>query len=140
MNKVILTGNVGKDPQVSSTGKTVYFSLATTRYYQVDGEWKDETQWHNVQAYGYVADKVSKRIHKGSKVMVEGEINYYKKSKDGVEYDACSIVAKNVEVFDPKQKTETTPANNTSKEPKQVNSYLTSVEKSVKENPEDIPF
>ena len=67
INKVILIGNVGKDPECetqSPTFRVAKFSVATKKSWKdkATQEWKDKTQWHNVQAYNYVADAVQKNI------------------------------------------------------------------------------
>ena len=75
LNKIMLIGNVGGDPeQASSYGKLVVFSLATTEYNKdkSTGEFKELTTWHKVKCFGYVAEKALK-IGKGSKVYIEGK-------------------------------------------------------------------
>jgi single-strand DNA-binding protein len=79
MNKAILIGNLGKDPEVrtlESGTKLATFSLATSESY-VDkntGEKKTSTEWHNIVLWGGLADVAEKYLHKGDKAMVEGKI------------------------------------------------------------------
>lgn len=78
VNKVILLGNVGKDPKSRQTGggtNVVSFSIATSdRTKSRDGEWEDHTEWHNCKAFGKTADVISQYVHKGTKIYVEGKI------------------------------------------------------------------
>jgi single-strand DNA-binding protein len=79
LNKVILIGNVGKDPEVrqfDNGGKKISFSLATNESYKdKDGAWQDQTEWHNIVGWGFLADRP---IAKGDTIYVEGKI----KSRD----------------------------------------------------------
>jgi single-strand DNA-binding protein len=79
LNKVMLIGNVGKDPQISMTPsgkKRVSFSLATSkRYRDQNGEQKEQTEWHNVVGWGKTAEIVEQLgICKGTSLYVEGEL------------------------------------------------------------------
>jgi single-strand DNA-binding protein len=78
VNKVILLGNVGKDPDSKQTGggtNVVSFSIATSdRTKSRNGEYEDRTEWHNCKAFGKTADVISQYVHKGTKIYVEGKI------------------------------------------------------------------
>lgn len=78
VNKIILVGNVGKDPEVVAVGSSTKasFSVATTESWKdkSTGEWVNETEWHDIIAWGVTADNVGKIIKKGSKVYVEGTL------------------------------------------------------------------
>ena len=78
VNKVLLLGNVGKDPEVASTnGGTLIakLSLATSeRFKDKQGEWQDRTEWHNLVAYARSAEILRDYVHKGSKLYVEGRL------------------------------------------------------------------
>ena len=78
INKVILVGNLGKDPEVralESGVKVAQFSLATTESYKdKDGNWQDQTEWHNIVAWRYLADKAENNLHKGSQIYLEGKL------------------------------------------------------------------
>ena len=78
VNKTILVGNVGKDPEVKSTnGGTLVatFSLATSdRYKDKQGEMQEQTEWHNLVAYARGAEIIRDYVKKGSKLYVEGKI------------------------------------------------------------------
>src|SRR5277367_3388243 len=78
VNKVILLGNVGKDPEIRSTPSgtmVANFSLATTdRVKDATGNWTDRTEWHNLVAFQRTAEIIRDYVKKGSKLYVEGKI------------------------------------------------------------------
>ncbi|MGB6691124.1 MAG: single-stranded DNA-binding protein [Terracidiphilus sp.] len=78
VNKTILLGNVGKDPEIRSTNGgalVANFSLATTeRYKDKQGEMQEQTEWHNLVAYARGAEIIRDYVKKGSKLYVEGKI------------------------------------------------------------------
>lgn len=81
VNKVILIGNLGKDPEVRLNGasKIASFTLATSeRWKDRHGETQEQTEWHNVSVFGTSASFVEKYLHKGDRVYVEGKIHYSK--------------------------------------------------------------
>lgn len=80
MNKVMLLGYVGNQPEINTTkeGKIVAnFSVATNQFYtDKSGEKKQETSWHNIACYNQTANFCSNFINKGSRVLIEGSIKY----------------------------------------------------------------
>lgn len=78
VNKVILLGNVGKDPEIRSTGggtMVANFTLATSdRFQDAQGNWQDRTEWHNLVAFKRTAEIVRDYVKKGSKLYIEGKI------------------------------------------------------------------
>jgi len=78
INKVILIGNLGKEPEVRhlENGATVAnFSLATTETYKDrDGNKATQTEWHNIVVWRKLAEVAEKYLHKGSKIYLEGKI------------------------------------------------------------------
>jgi single-strand DNA-binding protein len=78
VNKVILIGNLGKDPEIKYTpsGTAVAkFTLATNeRYKDKAGEWQDRTEWHNIVAWQRLAEIVGEYLKKGSKAYIEGRL------------------------------------------------------------------
>jgi single-strand DNA-binding protein len=78
LNKVMLIGNVGKDPEVrhlESGAVTASFTLATTeRYKDKNGETKEQTEWHNIVCWRSLADIVEKYVRKGTQLYIEGRI------------------------------------------------------------------
>lgn len=75
INKVILVGNLGKDPEVMSYDngvKRAAFSLATTESYKdKEGNWVEQTEWHNIVLWRWLAEK---NLIKGDKIYLEGKI------------------------------------------------------------------
>ena len=82
VNKVILIGNLGADPEVKNleSGTTIAsLNVATTQSYKdKQGEWQQQTEWHSCVLWSATAEQMSK-YHKGSKVYIEGQIKYQKK-------------------------------------------------------------
>jgi single-strand DNA-binding protein len=78
VNKVILLGNVGKDPEVkfATSGTAIAsFSIATSeRFKDKSGEWQDRTEWHSLTAFGKLAEIIRDYVKKGSKLYVEGSL------------------------------------------------------------------
>lgn len=78
VNKVILVGNVGKDPEVkySPSGTPIAkFSLATNeRFKDREGEWQERVEWHNIVAWQRLAEIVGEFVVTGSKVYIEGKL------------------------------------------------------------------
>jgi single-strand DNA-binding protein len=79
VNKVILVGNVGKDPECKMVGesKLAKFPLATSESYKnKSGERITNTEWHNITVWRGLAEVVEKYVVKGSQLYIEGQINY----------------------------------------------------------------
>jgi single-strand DNA-binding protein len=78
VNKVILLGNLGKDPEVKYTPSgtpVAKFSLATNeRFKDKEGNWQDRTEWHNITAWARTAEIAGEYLKKGSKVYIEGSL------------------------------------------------------------------
>ena len=78
VNKAILVGNLGKDPEVkyvSENNPVANFSIATTdRFKDKSGNWQDATEWHNIVAWGRLAEVAEKFLRKGKQVYVEGKL------------------------------------------------------------------
>lgn len=79
-NKVTLVGNAGQQPEVKTVGdnkKVVRFSMATSESRKTqEGNWVEETQWHNLVAWGSTAEFMERNIQKGQLFMVQGKIVY----------------------------------------------------------------
>src|SRR5947209_20079245 len=107
LNKIILIGNLGRDPelQVTSDGTPfTRFSLAVSRTYKSsNGEKKEETEWFNVVAWRQLAETCERYLHKGSKVYIEGRITQRKYTdKNGIERIAVDVIASDMEMLSPK--------------------------------------
>ena len=86
LNKVILIGNLGADPEIRTTQsqKTVAtLDLATTETYRVGGEKRQTTEWHRVVLWNHLAEIAEKYLTKGRQIMVEGRISYRKWKGNG---------------------------------------------------------
>jgi len=97
INKVILVGHLGKDPEVraiSTDRKVANFSLATTESYKnKSGERVDQTEWHNIVFYGPIADVIERYLKKGSQIYVEGKIRSRSyDDKDGIKRYVTEII------------------------------------------------
>ncbi|MFN3891939.1 MAG: single-stranded DNA-binding protein [Beijerinckiaceae bacterium] len=98
LNKVILIGNLGRDPDVrrmNSGDAVVSFSLATTESWRdkQTGDRREKTEWHNVVIFNEGIAKVAEQYcKKGSKIYVEGQLRTRKWEKDGVERYTTEIV------------------------------------------------
>lgn len=107
LNKVMLIGNLGQDPELKYTqsGTAVCkFSIATTENYRNNaGERHQRTEWHNIVVWGKQGENVSKYIRKGSKVFVEGKIQSSSwEDKDGNKRFRVEINANGVTFLDSK--------------------------------------
>ena len=81
VNRVILIGNLGKDPEVRrlENGAVVAkFSLATNENYRdKSGEWQQQTEWHDIVAWRALAERAESSLKKGSMVYVEGKLSHH---------------------------------------------------------------
>lgn len=97
VNKVILVGNLGKNPELTYTpgGMAVgKFSLATTEGRKnADGEWVDHTEWHNIVAFGKTAETAGQYLEKGKQVYIEGKLSTSNYEIDGVKRYRTEIIA-----------------------------------------------
>jgi single-strand DNA-binding protein len=109
VNKVILVGNVGKDPEVKTISegvKVASFSLATTEkgFTAQNGTViPDKTEWHNIVAWKGLAEISEKWIKKGSQLYVEGKLKTEMYEKDGVKHYNTKIVAENMRMLGKKE-------------------------------------
>jgi len=104
VNKVILVGNLGKDPEVRylpSGDAVANITIATSSKYKgKDGNMVEETEWHRVSFFGKLAEIVGQYLKKGRPVYVEGAIKTRKYTdKDGVEKYATDIVAREMQML-----------------------------------------
>ena len=87
LNKIILIGNVGNDPDVRTTSSgtpMANMSLATTRTWKDgSGEQKEKTEWHQLTVWGKLVDVVERYVKKGDRLYVEGRIEYSETESDG---------------------------------------------------------
>ena len=109
VNKVILVGNVGKDPEVrySQSGTPVAnFSLATNeRFKDRNDEWQERTEWHSIVAWQRLAEIVGEYVSKGSKIYVEGKIqtSSWEDRQSGERKYRTEIVARDLLLLGPRE-------------------------------------
>lgn len=123
LNKVMLLGRLGKDPEIRKTqwGKTTCsFSLATSSKF---GE-NEQTEWHRVIFWEKQAEIAAQYLKKASKVLVEGRIQSREYEKDGVKHKIYEIIGNTITFIDSK--------------PKEATSESSA--HGLEENLEDIPF
>ncbi len=86
LNKVMLIGNVGNDPEIratSSGARVAKLSLATNRSWSGrDGQQQEKTEWHRLTFFGRLVDIVEQWVHKGDRLYVEGRIEYSQTQDD----------------------------------------------------------
>jgi len=105
VNKVILVGNVGGDPEVRympSGGAVVNLTLATSDTWKDknSGENVEKTEWHRLVFFNRLAEIVGEYVHKGSKLYVEGRLQTRSWEQDGVKRYATEIVASEMQMLD----------------------------------------
>lgn len=115
MNKIILIGNLGKDPDMSYTNSgtpVTKFSLAVNRTSRSQtGERQTETEWFNIIAWRQLAEICNQYLHKGSKVYIEGRLQQRKyTAQDGSQRIAVEVIANDMEMLTPKGQQESGPS------------------------------
>lgn len=113
VNKVILVGNLGKDPEAFTFDngvKKVSFSLATTESYKdKEGNRVDQTEWHNVVLWRGLADVAEKYLSKGNQVYIEGKIKTRSwDDKDGIKRYTTEIYCDNMTMLSGRKEQSTT--------------------------------
>ena len=108
LNKVMLIGNMGRDPELRSTPSGTHvttFTMATNRKYKgKDGELQDETQWHNIVVWGNQAEFVANYLKKGSRIFVEGRLTHRSwEDQNGQKRYITEVVAENFVPLDAPQ-------------------------------------
>jgi len=136
VNKVILVGNLGKDPEVrylDSGVAVANFSLATTENYKnKQGEKVSQTEWHNIVLWRGLAEVAEKWLKKGSSVYIEGKIRTNKwEDKEGKTRYNTEILADNMTMLGNKTNSDDSDKNN---------SKSISENKSVNDGNDDLPF
>ncbi len=94
INKVILVGNVGRDPDVHTTTagtKVVHLSLATSRRVPRDGSMEERTEWHRITLWDRLAEIAEEYVRKGDRVYVEGRMEYGSFEKNGVTIPTAEV-------------------------------------------------
>ena len=139
INKAILIGNLGRDPEVSYTpsGTAVAkFSIATSERWKDKntGEMQERTEWHRITAFGKLGEICGEYLSKGRQVYIEGRIQTSSWEKDGITRYTTEIIASDMKMLGTKGDTDTyrpsesSPASQHSKPP------------SADKQDDDIPF
>ena len=107
LNKVMLIGNLGKDPEVryTASGQAVAgFSLATSEKFKgKSGEWEERTEWHNITLWGKLAEIAGEYLSKGKTVYIEGRLQTRKwQDKSGNDRYTTDIVGDKMQMLSPK--------------------------------------
>lgn len=109
INKVILVGNLGRDPEsryMPSGEQVTNIAVATTDRWKdkQSGEQKEATEWHRIAFFGKLAEIAAQYLRKGSQVYIEGRLRTRKYTdKDGIERFATEIVAENMQMLGSRQ-------------------------------------
>lgn len=104
LNKVMIIGNLGRDPEVryTASGSAVAgFSVATTeKFKNKSGEWEERTEWHNVTLWGRLAEIAGEYLAKGKTVYVEGRLQTRKwQDRDGKDRYTTEIVGEKMQML-----------------------------------------
>jgi single-strand DNA-binding protein len=107
LNKAMIIGNLGRDPELRYTpsGQPVtQFTVAVNRNYKdAVGEWKEETEWFRVVAWGPLAERTAEYLRKGRKVYVEGRLQTRQwEGQDGAKRYTTELIAQTVTPLDPR--------------------------------------
>ena len=105
VNKVILIGNVGQDPEtryLTSGSAVTNFTLATSEQWKDrdSGEGRSKTEWHRITVFGKLAEIAGQYLRKGSKVYIEGKLQTRSWDKDGTKMYTTEINAKELVMLD----------------------------------------
>lgn len=111
INKVILIGNLGKDPEVrhlESGVAVAKFSVATNESYQdKSGQWQTVTEWHDVVVWRALAERAERQLRKGSLVYVEGKLTHRKwQDREGGDRYSTEVVANTFRSMEKRERSE----------------------------------
>ena len=116
LNKVMLIGNVGQDPELRYTpdgNPVANFSIAVNRRRRVGEEYKDETEWFNIVCFSRTAENVNQYLTKGQKVYVEGRFQSSEYvGQDGNQRKSFEVIANEVTFLSTRSEAESTNQNN----------------------------
>lgn len=141
INKVILVGNVGADPEVRTLEngtKCARIRLATTErvYNKEKNETKDVTEWHSITLWRGLADVVDRYVRKGSQLYIEGKLRTREYEKNGVKHYATEIVGEELKMLGRKEAQGTDQTQASKSEP----SHTFYTPPMPNDSPDDLPF
>jgi single-strand DNA-binding protein len=139
VNKVILVGNVGKDPEVKYFDNDVSvcnFSLATSETFTRNGEKVTQTEWHNIVLWRGLAKVAEQYVKKGMQLYIEGSLRTRSwEDQDGNKKYITEVMASNMQMLGRKGDHESIPQTNT-----EIAQPSSAVESSTEEETDDLPF
>ena len=94
VNKIILVGNVGRDPEVQATSnghKVAHFSIATSRRIPKENGFEERTEWHRLTLWNRLAEIAEEYVRKGDRLYIEGRMQYDSYERDGVTIPTAEI-------------------------------------------------
>jgi single-strand DNA-binding protein len=97
INKIILVGNVGRDPDLQSTAagaRVAHMSLATSRRIPRDGGVEERTEWHRLTLWDRLAEIAEAHVRKGDRIYVEGRMEYDSFERNGVSVPTAEITVR----------------------------------------------
>lgn len=143
VNRVILIGNLGRDPEVrrlESGAVVAKFSLATSESYRdKDGNWQDQTEWHDIVVWRTLAERAEQSLKKGMTIYIEGKLTHRTwQDQEGKNRKTTEVVADYFRIIDRKQGSSgTTPAMSSTTEP---HAEMPAIEPHSNGAAEDLPF
>jgi single-strand DNA-binding protein len=141
LNKVMLIGNAGKDPDIrhlENDAVVANFTLATTeRYRDKNGNWQDQTEWHNIVCWRALAERVEKYVRKGTQLYVEGKI----RTREWVDQSeqkrySVEILADSIQLLGKKADNSPQPQTRV----QDVQKLVSQAEETDYDQPDDLPF
>lgn len=105
VNKIILVGNVGRDPELQSTrsgAKVAHFSLATNRRTTTEDEVVERTEWHRLTLWNRLAQFAEDYVRAGARLYVEGRLEYDSYERDGVTIPTAEIHVRELVLLSPR--------------------------------------
>lgn len=144
VNKVILIGRLGKDPEVrkiNATTTVCNFPLATNESYKnQDGSYTEQTEWHNIVMWRGVAERAERILKKGSTIFVEGKLRTRSwEDKENHKRYTTEIVVENFQLLDKRE--QTGPSQNTGNENKTGTETTSTSDSATEPNfDDDLPF
>lgn len=146
-NRIVLVGNLGRDPETRYTASgdpIASFSVATSERWKdrASGEMKEETTWHNVQAFGRTAEVASEYLHKGSRCLIEGRYRSRKwTDKEGAERITFEVICDRLVLLDRKEAGSSETAAPTTRAPAPAPAAAAKpAQRSIADMDDDIPF
>jgi single-strand DNA-binding protein len=104
VNRIILVGNAGSDPDLRETSNgtaVAHLSLATDRRTRRNGDEEQKTDWHRLTFWGKSSELAGRLVHRGSRLYVEGRLEYGSYEREGVEIPTADVIVHDFLVLDP---------------------------------------